>query len=86
MIKACWYKNLFFFLNLHQGLNFTIHADAAWGGYLLTTLCKSDCKQKEEENFEDDTSEGYVPQIPLSDYVTKQYKYIRFADTGIFLF
>ncbi|XP_057310437.1 L-tyrosine decarboxylase-like [Hydractinia symbiolongicarpus] len=61
-----------------SGLNFAIHADAAWGGYLLTMIQppsaerRAACKER---------GEAYVPIIPLSEHSKKQYQAIKHADT-----
>ncbi|XP_065680991.1 uncharacterized protein LOC100209120 isoform X2 [Hydra vulgaris] len=61
-----------------RGLNFTIHADAAWGGYLLTMIREaSDHRLKKLEYL----GESFVPEIPLSDYAAHQYKSVKLADT-----
>jgi len=61
-----------------QGLNFTVHADAAWGGYLLTMIRKPD---EERIKMFKSRGEDFVPNMALSDYVTTQYEAVRHADT-----
>jgi len=61
-----------------KGLNFVVHADAAWGGYMLTML-----KEPEESIRVKRKNQGedFVPFIPLSEYAEKQYRAIKNADT-----
>jgi vitellogenic carboxypeptidase-like protein len=62
-----------------KGLNFLIHCDAAWGGYLRSMLIPAASGDKSStENGEDD---GFVPFVPLSAYAQKQYGLIHKADT-----
>jgi len=61
-----------------KGLNFTIHADAAWGGYLLTMIRKPD---EERMKMFKSRGEDFVPNMALSDYVTAQYQAVQYADT-----
>lgn len=74
-----------------EGLEFNIHADAAWGGYVISAIRKDypftgDAAEAEEdvdlppyddkELFIDDVS-----QVGLSDYVIEQFKALRLADS-----
>lgn len=60
-----------------KGLEFAIHADAAWGGYFKTMLNSSD--DSEETNFKM-INEEQLNALPMSEYVTKQYKVLHWAD------
>ncbi len=53
------------------GLNFAIHADAAWGGYFRSML--------REEGTEDESAG--VPTLAMSDYVREQYEVLGQADS-----
>ena len=54
-----------------RGLNFAIHADAAWGGYFRTML---------REAGAEDEAAG-VPTLAMSDYVQRQYTVLGQADS-----
>ncbi len=54
-----------------RGLNFAIHADAAWGGYFRSML--------REAGAEDETAG--VPTLAMSDYVQRQYAVLGKADS-----
>ena len=54
-----------------RGLNFAIHADAAWGGYFRSML--------REAGSEGD--EVGVPTLAMSDYVQRQYTVLGKADS-----
>ena len=56
-----------------RGLNFAIHADAAWGGYFRTMLNDGD--------NEPEHPLGGVPISPMGDYVLRQYEALPEADT-----
>ncbi len=60
-----------------RGLNFAIHADAAWGGYFRALL--RDPKALDAPP-EDDDDEG-VPTFAMSPYVVRQYKVLGQADS-----
>lgn len=70
---------------IKHNLDFAVHVDAAWGGYLLSTIRK-DFEQEwpfdkaipldDVDPFLDDTS-----HIPLSPYVIEQARNIRFCDS-----
>ena len=53
-----------------RGLNFAIHADAAWGGYFRAML-------RGEEGAEDES----VPTFAMSPYVVRQYRVLGQADS-----
>ncbi len=53
-----------------RGLNFAIHADAAWGGYFRAML-------RGEEGAEEES----VPTFAMSPYVVRQYKVLGQADS-----
>ena len=53
------------------GLNFAIHADAAWGGYFRSML-------REAGSEGEDTG---VPTFAMSDYVREQYEVLGHADS-----
>jgi glutamate/tyrosine decarboxylase-like PLP-dependent enzyme len=57
-----------------RGLDFTIHADAAWGGYHASVL---------REDFEMPAPSGFVtpPSLSLSTYVTRQFEALGMADS-----
>ena len=74
-----------------KGLDFSIHVDAAWGGYMLTALrrdfqLRSDIAGAEAHPdlppydarniFVDDVS-----QVPISDYVIAQFRRMRECDS-----
>jgi glutamate/tyrosine decarboxylase-like PLP-dependent enzyme len=54
-----------------RGLNFAIHADAAWGGYFRAMLRKGGTED----------AEVGVPTLAMSDYVQKQYGVLGKADS-----
>ena len=56
-----------------RGLNFMIHADAAWGGYFRSML-------RDGEDGEQPPSGG-VPTFTMSPYVQRQYEALPLADT-----
>ncbi len=55
------------------GLNFHLHADAAWGGYFASCL--------KENKIVNTNIPGFVPNLSLSNYSTKQFKALSNADT-----
>lgn len=68
-----------------KGLEFNIHVDGAWGGYLTSVIRKpysfdtnpkSEIKSTNENIFIENTSD-----IPLSDYVINQIKSLHKADS-----
>lgn len=66
-----------FFSFLPQGLNFAIHADAAWGAYFCCMLrdpLASDTMPTPQE-------EGFVPELFLNNHVQKQLMVLKKCDT-----
>lgn len=55
-----------------RGLNFAIHADAAWGGYFRAML--------RDDGAEDDATSG-IPTFAMSEYVQRQYRVLGQADS-----
>ena len=78
-----------------RGLNFTIHADAAWGGYFASMLHEDDTSEFNPRpshnniysfkgnNFQSmaEYISNFIPEYPLSEYVLQQYYSLRFADS-----
>jgi glutamate/tyrosine decarboxylase-like PLP-dependent enzyme len=61
-----------------QGLEFAIHADAAWGGYYKTMLnSNNDTDPVAFKMINDDA----MVSIPMSSYVAAQYKVLQMADS-----
>lgn len=58
-----------------RGLNFAIHADAAWGGYFRAML-----NEPEDGGAAAPMPDG-VPIYGMSDYVQRQYEALAHADT-----
>ncbi|NVB40502.1 decarboxylase [Pseudenhygromyxa sp. WMMC2535] len=56
-----------------QNIEFTVHADAAWGGYFAALL-------RTDEGAEP-LRDGPAPVLPMSTYVTRQYENLHRADT-----
>ncbi len=54
-----------------RGLNFAIHADAAWGGYFRTMLREAGAEGEE----------AGVPTLAMSEYVQRQYRVLGKADS-----
>jgi len=66
-----------------KGLDFMIHVDAAWGGYMLSVIRK-DYQLKTVEEKSDHKQDIFLENlehIPASDYVLNQLKHIRNCDT-----
>ncbi|BBO35587.1 pyridoxal-dependent decarboxylase [Lacipirellula parvula] len=66
-------------LRRDRGLNFSVHADAAWGGYHVSLI-------NEPEDDAGLATPGFVhpnppPELGLSRYVTEQFKNLRRADS-----
>lgn len=61
-----------------KGLEFLIHADAAWGGYFAAML--NDRDQSDPAAFKR-ISEEELAALPMSEYVTEQYKVLKYADS-----
>jgi glutamate/tyrosine decarboxylase-like PLP-dependent enzyme len=60
-----------------KGLEFTLHVDGAWGGYFASML-------RDSKEPIDPSQEGVLEQTPamvMSDYVTRQYRAFKYADT-----
>jgi glutamate/tyrosine decarboxylase-like PLP-dependent enzyme len=57
-----------------RGLNFAIHADAAWGGYFRSMLRPGEDEGAEEPGYA-------VPVCAMSDYVERQYRALPQADS-----
>jgi vitellogenic carboxypeptidase-like protein len=55
------------------GLQFALHCDAAWGGYMRTMILPTKEKMFKAGHF--------VPFLPLSDYAANQYMALANADT-----
>ncbi len=53
------------------GMNFAIHADAAWGGYFRSML----------RSAGEETEAAGVPTLAMSDYVRQQYEVLGRADS-----
>jgi len=64
--------------NADAGINFVLHCDAAWGGYLRSMIIGTDGKVRISKDADDG---GFVPFLPLSDYAQEQFKAIQYADT-----
>ena len=58
-----------------------MHADGAWGGYLNCMTHKTH-ETNVHINRLDTAAHDFVPTIPLSDFVEKQYISLQYADTG----
>jgi hypothetical protein len=56
-----------------RGLDFMIHADAAWGGYLASLI--------REDEAETPLPEKVTAAVPLSAYVTQQFEALQHADS-----
>jgi len=61
-----------------KGLEFAIHADAAWGGYYKTMLNSGDDKNPA---FFTAISKKAMAALPMSAYVTQQYQVLQNADS-----
>ncbi|MEO7120192.1 MAG: pyridoxal-dependent decarboxylase, partial [Ginsengibacter sp.] len=61
-----------------KGLEFAIHADAAWGGYYKTMLnSKDDSNPAHFKKVDEKT----MATLPMSDYVKEQYLVLQHADS-----
>lgn len=56
------------------GLEFTVHADAAWGCYFASMI-------REDEPGTIQTMNSLAPQIPMSKYSTEQFQALCYADS-----
>ncbi len=61
-----------------RGLQFHLHCDAAWGGYLKTIMMKPDGNSVQKNMKGRDP---FVLPLPLSSYAQKQYDCLQYADT-----
>jgi glutamate/tyrosine decarboxylase-like PLP-dependent enzyme len=61
-----------------KGLEFAIHADAAWGGYYKTMLNSGD---ESNPGFFIPVDSKSLAALPMSSYVTEQYKVLQMADS-----
>lgn len=61
-----------------RGLEFAIHCDAAWGGYYKTMLNSNDESSPHAFKHID---EAAMAALPMSEYVTEQYKVLHYADS-----
>lgn len=59
------------------GLQFHLHCDAAWGGYLKTIMTPPADLLKNAA----DKESGYVPALPLSEFAQRQFSNLHKADT-----
>ena len=64
-----------------KGLTFSVHADSAWGGYLNCMTHEENTPSNIPKNKLD--NQDFVPIIPLSSHVHKQYISLKDADTSI---
>ena len=60
-----------------QGLDFSIHADGAWGGYFCSMLRE----QPTTNHLRQPEDSGFVPQMYLSSYVHDQLSALDQCDT-----
>ena len=60
-----------------KGLNFSIHADAAWGGYFCSMLRT----QPESSPMPTAKETGFVPEMYMSSYVHEQLSALHHCDT-----
>ncbi len=61
-----------------KGMEFAIHADAAWGGYYKTMLNSADDSDPTKFTLIDDQA---MAALPMSDYVAEQYKVLQMSDS-----
>jgi glutamate/tyrosine decarboxylase-like PLP-dependent enzyme len=62
-----------------KGLEFDIHVDAAWGGYVITTV------RRDFDWGGGDLADPFIPDtrgVPLSDYTIEQFQAMRRADSA----
>ena len=77
--------NLFGILSLrsithYQGMNYLIHVDAAWGGYVRTIL--PNLKARTSWNVKIPlVDDSYVPTLPLSAHAQWQFRLFPWADS-----
>ena len=65
----------------NQGLDFNIHADAAWGGYAITAL-RNDFRLHQNDD-QDNLFAAKAGEISLTDYASEQLQAIRECDSVI---
>ena len=56
-----------------RGLEFTIHADAAWGGYFASALRGRGAAPSEARAFHSGLSLAPIPETPMSDHMVSQF-------------
>jgi len=61
-----------------KGLEFAIHADAAWGGYYKSMLNSADDSDPTKFTLIDDRA---MAALPMSAYVAEQYKVLQMTDS-----
>ena len=61
-----------------KGLEFAVHADAAWGGYFKSMLISEDESNPSTFIQIDDKT---LASLPMSDYVKEQYQVLQLADS-----
>jgi Pyridoxal-dependent decarboxylase conserved domain len=61
-----------------KGIEFAIHCDAAWGGYYKTMLISAD--ESDPYCFKN-IDQAAMAMLPMSEYVTNQYKVLQFSDS-----
>lgn len=62
-----------------KGLEFDLHVDAAWGGYVITTV------RRDFDWGGGDLADPFIPdtrRVPLSDYTIAQFQAMRRADSA----
>jgi glutamate/tyrosine decarboxylase-like PLP-dependent enzyme len=66
-----------------RGLEFTIHADAAWGGYFASMLRERDEQGSASGGnaFHSGLSLAPIPETPMSDHLVRQYLSLGEADS-----
>ena len=60
--------------SLSKGLNFSVHGDAAWGAYFCSMM-------RDEHRDAKMVATGFVPEMYLSTYVSKQLSMLKHCDT-----
>ncbi|CAG8556794.1 1827_t:CDS:2 [Acaulospora morrowiae] len=60
------------------GLTFVIHADAAWGGYFASMICKT---PEDRAIHSPDPNMDYVPTLALRPYTENELKHLKFCDS-----
>jgi glutamate/tyrosine decarboxylase-like PLP-dependent enzyme len=65
-----------------RGLEFAIHADAAWGGYFASMLRdERDESPNGAQAFHSGLSPAPIPETPMSDHLVRQYQALSAADS-----